>query len=375
MNEGIAIADFPSVYQINFREEIYLRRWKYDSFFDFFCALSFELPLSVRGGSEPKVFLESQLFADWFKSCIIEQRHSALKMFVDYPSDAVLPGETLDALEIPSDLIMTENKGNDQLSWVPTLITSAINPHSFWVHIQGKEYSDAVVALMAELEFYNEPESEAYRVPNEFIMKGLFCATKFPGDNQWHRVKIARLQASDRVTVYFIDYGGLNIVHRQDLRLLKRQFFNLKQQAIHVSLKGIKPASDGNFNKWSVQARQKVLEFSDKNYWLATLFYPKITATKYEVCICDTNGDEDVYINEVLLEEKVAVKCNAESVTEREDDSLTATNTTISNISLSQKIRLLASKSKGKHLDSIKKRLKNVKPGISSEPLLRDILQ
>ncbi|RWS06241.1 hypothetical protein B4U80_12612, partial [Leptotrombidium deliense] len=139
---------------------------------------------------------------------------------------------------------MTEDKGNDLLSRIPTLITTVISPHSFWVHIQGKEHSDAVIALMAELEFYNRLESEAYHIPNEFIRKGLFCAAKFPGDNRWRRVKITRLEASDRVTVYFIDYGGLSILDRQSLRLLKRKFFTLEQHAIHVSLKGIEPVSN-----------------------------------------------------------------------------------------------------------------------------------
>jgi hypothetical protein len=89
----------------------------------------------------------------------------------------------------------------------------------------------------------------------------------------------------------------------KSLRLLKKEFLALKEQAFKVSLYGIKPILGDD---WTSLARDAILKFSEPDYYIACAFIEKIN-NSYFVCLCDTNSDIDVFIHNVLVDHKHAV--------------------------------------------------------------------
>lgn len=101
---------------------------------------------------------------------------------------------------------------------------------------------------MQSLDFYKTASGNAYAVPDCWLIAGLPVAALFD-DNAWHRGIITNF-AKDKpncVNVAFVDYGGTSSVHRDKIRLLRRDFFSEPAFAIRVALFGILPRShDGN---------------------------------------------------------------------------------------------------------------------------------
>ncbi len=89
----------------------------------------------------------------------------------------------------------------------------------------------------------------------------------------------------------------------KSLRLLKKEFLALKEQAFKVSLYGIKPILGDD---WTSLARDEILKFSEPDYYIACAFIEEIN-NSYFVCLCDTNSDTDVFIHNVLVDHKHAV--------------------------------------------------------------------
>ena len=70
-------------------------------------------------------------------------------------------------------------------------------------------------------EFYYGPRSKEFTIPESMMAIGQAGVAIFPEDNNWHRVTIVSFKDLDYVEVFFVDYGGICSVHKENLRLLK----------------------------------------------------------------------------------------------------------------------------------------------------------
>jgi len=177
---------------------------------------------------------------------------------------------------------------------------------------------------MKDLDFYENLEDHMYRIPEAWLIVGLPVAAKF-SDNIWHRGIILELKhVTEEATVSFVDYGGSMRVPLENLRLLKREFFKQPAFAIRVSLVGVLPTNANGV--WANKAQDLMLSFSrDPEQPLACAFYKKAPQinrdrqyrtmppifrdVRYEVELCDTMGDKDLFISEILIDQRLAMKC------------------------------------------------------------------
>ncbi len=68
------------------------------------------------------------------------------------------------------------------------------------------------------------------------IKKGTICASKFSVDNSWYRSKILRPLGKGEYEVEFIDFGNIDVVSQDDLKLLPQKILDFEPQAKQCSL-------------------------------------------------------------------------------------------------------------------------------------------
>jgi len=89
---------------------------------------------------------------------------------------------------------------------------------------------------------------------------------------------------------------------------MKKVFANLPAQAIKVALKGLIQIGPGT--EWDAKAKT-VFRFSEQDYWLFCRFYPRKNkkandSILYDAILCDTHKKDNVYLSQVLINEKLA---------------------------------------------------------------------
>ena len=126
--------------------------------------------------------------------------------------------------------------------------------------------------------------------------------------NLWHRAEILTTLDSKQQTckVYFIDYGTTADVGVRDIKYLKKDYSVLPAQAYRGCLDNIKPVR----HKWSRDASYSMLAMV-----YDVLVYAKVTDINYEtrvvyMILVDTNGEEDLNINNALVQKGFATVHN-----------------------------------------------------------------
>ncbi|XP_064635607.1 tudor domain-containing protein 5-like isoform X2 [Lineus longissimus] len=205
------------------------------------------------------------------------------------PPDAVLSGSTFIKQRIPKDP-----------EYLEVYVSNVTHPGKIWVQLKGVSTTDSLEELMDALEeVYCGNEFELYKMPEDYIMVGMPCAVVFPEDQNWHRCTITSAPENQQIVdVYFEDYGNTCSVHRNAVHFLKSKFMKLPAQAIEARLANITMAN-GKF--WTEASKNFLLKLVANQALIAY-----VTDFKYDymsICLCDTNGKEDVHINDLLIEE------------------------------------------------------------------------
>ena len=75
---------------------------------------------------------------------------------------------------------------------------------------------------------------------------GQVCMAQFSEDERWYRAKILSLgseEEKDKIEVYYVDYGNTELVPKEHIRALHREFVQLPVQTVRCSISDIKPVS------------------------------------------------------------------------------------------------------------------------------------
>jgi hypothetical protein len=141
--------------------------------------------------------------------------------------------------------------------------------------------------------FYGDP-NEKYIFPYELVIKGYYCVVRNPQDNyNWHRAIIIddregfddeTNEAIHSVTVFAIDWGNTIIERRDELRLIKKQFFKYPPFAVRVSLAGIAPICQD----WTPEATVFMKAFISRfcaEYTMACAFLYPLDSDYYSVLL------------------------------------------------------------------------------------------
>ncbi|XP_008214693.1 tudor domain-containing protein 7 isoform X1 [Nasonia vitripennis] len=146
----------------------------------------------------------------------------------------------------------------------------------------------------------------------------LYAAKYNEYDNKWYRVYVCQLMTDTKsANVYYCDYGYYKEVKIENIVPLVTQFRQLPYQAVWAELYGIKPI----FERWTIDDASRFKDlahlkkliginrgkksFKPTSYGALT---PITVETVYSLELVDTSTADDIYIADILVNEKRALK-------------------------------------------------------------------
>ncbi|XP_028407750.1 tudor domain-containing protein 5-like isoform X2 [Dendronephthya gigantea] len=186
--------------------------------------------------------------------------------------------------------------------YIELYVTHIRSPDCFW--IQLRKFSSELEGLQHNIrEFYSSKESAQFMVDDSLLKLGQVCVARFPVDHEWYRALITATPSQFTVEVFYVDYGNSSQVSKSDLRLIKKEFFKLPSQAIKSKLSNITP----KVTRWDPSVAHRMNELTENKGLVGLITESDKKGDVLDLCICDTNGNDDVYINDQLVHEGFAV--------------------------------------------------------------------
>ncbi|KAK7863839.1 hypothetical protein R5R35_003323 [Gryllus longicercus] len=298
---GLNSKDFEQTYKDTYLQGVDLKQMGLSSFQEFFQCLEKLNVIKIEVSGLDTWLFPSNNSANLivfdkplpFKE-IIENEHDLKNIKEQFPRDVVGPDLHVKQVEIPSWV----TKG----SLIEVLVQEVNNPHHFWLTFCGEQYSRALDSLMDDLQAFYCSKSHSYRMPSEFIREGQDCVTQFV--DEWHRARVTSIVSATEVEVYFYDYGTRRIVQKDNIHYLHTAHSALPAQAIRAVLANIAPVGD----KWTPDASKRFLHLIANKALIGIVISADFTNKLFSLFLCDTSGDDDIYIHEVLISEGYAVE-------------------------------------------------------------------
>ncbi|XP_035219459.1 uncharacterized protein LOC118192573 isoform X2 [Stegodyphus dumicola] len=289
--EGLTLDNFLHVYSINCNEPLYVRDLGFDKLEHFLLSIAERVPLKVEtsGNSKTVHFIT-------YDDIPIKPPVSAPAVFEKeaLPSDAASPDSKFVLHQLPSDF--------DYSKYMPVYTSSIFSPDLIYLQIQGTDTTDALSILSEELDsFYRGSLSNSYKMKNAHIKVGAACAALWPGDNHWYRAKIMSIPSMEMVQLFYVDYGTKEVVPVSLLRYIRQKHMKLPAQALKSQLAFLKPKEEN----WNLAVKRRLLSLCQDVSLMAKIEERSIDGT-LSVILCDTNGEQDIYINDILLKEGFA---------------------------------------------------------------------
>ncbi|KAJ2939345.1 hypothetical protein O0L34_g13444 [Tuta absoluta] len=192
----------------------------------------------------------------------------------------------------------------DDLSAV--LFASVENPSTFFVRLV--KFEGPCSTLVKDIQKYVAENKEELLS----VSQGDIVLAKLPDDDMFERARIDAIINEDKVKCFFVDQGDWREVTRQNLMPLSEKLVTqLPFQAIECRLIGVRPPGED----WTEFATNWFSNcFEDSNGDLKQIFAKYFTKEKaqytgghkYGVVLVDTNSNQDVIINNLILEVNLA---------------------------------------------------------------------
>ncbi|XP_055952642.1 tudor domain-containing protein 5-like isoform X2 [Argiope bruennichi] len=285
--EGITLKDFLYIYSLNCSEPLYFVNLGFDSLENLLVAIADRVPLKfeVKGGVKSVHLVSSEE-----KSTL--QLPGKLETL---PINAVSPFKQFTQQTLPAEMDLNQ--------FFPVFVSSVNNVDHIYIQLLGEDTSDVLIKKYEDLErFYSSSQSKDYLMKDFHIAAGSIGVALWPVDMHWYRIRIMSVVSSETVQVFYVDYGTIEIISKNLLRYIREEFFDFPTQAIKASLAYVKPSLTDS--KRNSVAKARILELCTDITVMAKIHH--IKDGLLSLVLCDTNGKEDVYINDVLLMENLA---------------------------------------------------------------------
>jgi len=191
----------------------------------------------------------------------------------------------------------------DDDRFLEVIVAEVFSPHNFFIQLKGN--SSSLEALMDSLEEFYDANEDDYKMLESSLAVGMICASKLR-QNFWYRARITSIDI-DSVEVFHVDYGSKEVVRRESLCYLRKQFCVLPCQAIKAKLSGVK----SKMTEWPIGSSERFLELvggpSENGGLLASV---KDVGSELSLWLVDTvtnNLDTGIQINQVMLDEEFAI--------------------------------------------------------------------
>lgn len=126
----------------------------------------------------------------------------------------------------------------------PAIVEHISNPLEFW--IQTENHRADLDELFKSMHHVYQDSVNTHVVKN--LTLGLYCAAQAE-DGEFYRATVTELNET-QVTVFFVDYGNIEVVDKSAIRTLPLEFKKIPQLAQKCSLAGVRPKN----GKWSKSA-------------------------------------------------------------------------------------------------------------------------
>ncbi|XP_029197826.2 tudor domain-containing protein 5-like isoform X1 [Acropora millepora] len=298
---GIWAARFAAEYKKFHKKELNIKQLGFMSMVEFMSAM----PDVVR--------IERPTKLDWLLFLAKDENHDHQKsngevsVAKEIPKDSVSPVPSVagNTLNIPDSV----GRGTyfskikpPECGYIEVCVTHVIDPHHFWVMMI--ENWPKLQALSEEIrQFYSSRESSTYRMPYWFVSVGQACCALYD-DGSWYRGLVAGINSEESIEVFYVDYGNSARLPLSSLRVLRSQFIKLPAQALPSKLAYIEPFDGGK--EWSAGATHRFYHLT-KNYRNLVGLVCGVKEDVLSLCLCDTNANEDLHINDELVAEKYAI--------------------------------------------------------------------
>jgi hypothetical protein len=129
------------------------------------------------------------------------------------------------------------------------IVSNIIDPCYF--QIQLEENSSDLENLMEKLEnVYCGFGASIYDMCEEDLKVDRLCAATFHKDKNWHRCKIVKYdEALKRVKVFYLDYGGYDLVDLKNVKFLDKEFAKWPIQILDAKCHNLKKPSHIEWNE------------------------------------------------------------------------------------------------------------------------------
>lgn len=221
------------------------------------------------------------------------------------PKDPVSPTVPGNPLNLPDGVgrgVYFSKVRLPECGFIEVCVTHVIDPHHFWV--MTIDNWPKLKALTEEMkQFYSSRESAKYRMPEWFISVGQACCALFE-DGSWYRGLVVGIHSVHSIEIFYVDYGNTARVPLSSLRVLRSQFLKLPAQALPSKLAYIQPFEGGE--EWSPAATHRFYHLT-KNYKHLVGIVCGVKEGTLSLCLCDTNAEEDIHINDELVSNEYAI--------------------------------------------------------------------
>ncbi|CAG9573709.1 unnamed protein product [Danaus chrysippus] len=183
---------------------------------------------------------------------------------------------------------------------------SAINPSNFFVRLE--KFESCMISLLEDIKVHVENNTEQI----SDIKEGDIVLAEFPDDKTYERARIDTIN-ENRVKCFFVDQGDWREIDIKSIVQIPDKFINkLPFQAIECRLIGVKPLGEEWTDFSTNWFYDNCFEGSSEN--LKHLFVKYFTkepakytgGNKYGVVLIDTNTEQDVIINELMIDLNLA---------------------------------------------------------------------
>lgn len=218
---------------------------------------------------------------------------------------------SLNTAKSPPDLFNIDNYLNTDKT-VNVFCTAVANPFAFWVQIDDENLTDLNKLKKNMFDFYSKNAfSNEYLINNiNEIKVGQMVANEcFKG--QWFRAEVKEIfHDTNEVDLYFVDQGDSKYSSLRELRILKKDFYSLPQQATMCSLADIE--INNKNNEWceeDIVLFEKLVDNGNYKKLQLELLGFKIDSNsekKLQVKLLDKS--KNCYISDLLIQNGCAVK-------------------------------------------------------------------
>uniref|UniRef100_A0A147BM74 Putative a kinase anchor protein n=1 Tax=Ixodes ricinus TaxID=34613 RepID=A0A147BM74_IXORI len=191
--------------------------------------------------------------------------------------------------------------------YFPVRVSYVGSPGRFAIQPVGADGYDPLSALTREMsELYSSDAGQRYAVvgTRSAVLIGQAYAALYSSvdDNTtWYRARITGVSSLYNVEVELVDFGNHCTVHRSELRKLRDDFLELPVQCARAALAFLRPRGDD----WCESAYKCFLQLSADRILMCKVESEEGDTLK--VLLCDTNGDEEHFIHDVLVSKGFAL--------------------------------------------------------------------